>query len=92
MSENIKVSKKDKHVFDMLQAEFTLKMGKKITQQELFSKIVEFTTSRKDNFFGKLLNLPLPEKEIEKFRRLKSDWEIVTGEKDIDRILYGASA
>ena len=30
MSQNIKVNDKDKHLFDMLQAEFTLKAGKKI--------------------------------------------------------------
>lgn len=31
MSENIKIHEKDKQVFDMLQAELTLKIGKKIT-------------------------------------------------------------
>lgn len=92
MSENIKVREKDKRVFDMLQAEFTLKSGKKITQQELFSKIIDFTKSKKENFFGRLLKLPLSEKEAEKFRSLQSDWGIVTREKDIDKILYGAEA
>ena len=90
MSESIKVRKKDKHIFDMLQAEFTLKIGKKITQMELFSEIIEFARSRKDSFFGRLLNLPLSEKEIETLRRFQSDWDVVTEESEIDRILYGA--
>ncbi len=88
MSESIKVRKKDKHVFDMLQAEFTLKTGTKITQQDLFSKIIEFTKSRKDRFFGGFHNLPLSEKEIDVIKGLQSDWGVVTEEIEIDRILY----
>lgn len=89
MSESIKVRKKDKQKFDMLQAEFTLKTGKKITQQELFSEIIEFATSRKDSFFGRLFNLPLSDQEIRTFKQLQSDWGIVTEESEIDMILYG---
>ncbi len=65
MSENIKVHEKDKHIFDMLQAELTLRTGKKMAQQELFSSIIEFTRSKKESFFGRLLKLPLSEKEID---------------------------
>lgn len=92
MSDNIKVREKDKQIFDMLQAEFTIKTGKKITQQELFSKIIEFTKSKKNSFFGRLLELPLSNKDIEKLRGLQSDWSVVTKEGDIDRVLYGAKA
>ena len=89
MSESIKVRKKDKQKFDTLQAEFTLKTGKKITQQELFSEIIEFATSRKDSFFGRLFNLPLSDQEISAFKQLQSDWGIVTEESEIDMVLYG---
>jgi hypothetical protein len=92
MSENIKVKEKDKRLFDMLQAEFTLKTGRRVTQQELFSRIVEFARSRKEDFFGRLLKLPLSEKEIGKLRGLQSDWGVVTTEREIDRTLYGAEA
>ncbi len=90
MSQNIKVNDKDKHLFDMLQAEFTLKAGKKITQQELFSRIIEFMGSKKDNFFGKLLALPLSEKEIRKIKALQTDWGVKTEESDIDTTIYWA--
>ncbi|HLB70901.1 MAG TPA: hypothetical protein VJJ51_07630 [Candidatus Methanoperedens sp.] len=90
MSENIKIYEKDKHIFDMLQAELTLKIGKKITQQELFSKLIGFAESRKDNFFGRILKLPLSEKEIRKIKSMQSDWGIVTAETEIDREVYGA--
>lgn len=89
MSENIKIHEKDKNIFDMLQAEFTLKTGKKITQQELFSKLIEFVRSRKDNFFGRVSRLPLSEKEKKKIRSLQSDWGVVTSEEEIDLVVYG---
>jgi hypothetical protein len=90
MSENIKIQEKDKHIFDMLQAELTLKTGKKITQQELFSWLIEFARAKKDNFFGKLSKLPLSEKEKKKIRSLSSDWGVETNEEEIDMVVYGA--
>ena len=89
MSENIKIHEKDKHIFDMLQAELTLKTGKKMTQQELFSQLIEFVRSRKDNFFGRLSKLPLSEKEKKKIRNLQSDWGVETSEEEIDFVVYG---
>ncbi len=89
MSENIKIHEKDKRIFDMLQAELTLKIGKKITQQELFSRLVDFAESKKDYFFGRIFKLPLSEKEIRKIKSLQSDWGIVTTETDIDKEVYG---
>ena len=89
MSQNIKVNEKDKHLFDMFQAEFTLKAGKKITQQELFSRIMEFTRSKKDNFFGKIQTLPISENDVKKIRALQGDWGVKTEESDIDSTIYG---
>ncbi|MCZ7397240.1 MAG: hypothetical protein O8C59_01865 [Candidatus Methanoperedens sp.] len=89
MSENIKIHEKDKHIFDLLQAELTLKTGKKMTQQELFSQLIEFVRSRKDNFFGRLSKLPLSEKEKKKIRNLQSDWGVETSEEEIDFVVYG---
>ncbi len=90
MTENIKVHEKDKQIFDMLQAELTLRTGKKITQQDLFSGIIEFARSKKEKFFGKLLKLPLSEKEIKKIKSLQSDWGVITTQKEIDMVIYGA--
>ncbi|MBU4077396.1 MAG: hypothetical protein KKI06_11965 [Euryarchaeota archaeon] len=90
MSENIKISDKDKNLFDMLQAELTLKTGKKITQQELFSQLIEFVRSRKDNFFGRLSKLPLSEKDKKKIRSLQCDMGVETSEEEIDFVVYGA--
>lgn len=90
MAENIKVREKDKRIFDMLQAELMLRTGKKITQQELFSSIVEFARSKKEILFGRLFKLPLSEKEIKKLKSLQSDWGVITTEKEIDMVVYRA--
>jgi hypothetical protein len=90
MSENIKILEKDKNIFDMVQAEVTLKTGKKITQQELFSHLIEFVMSRKDNFFGRLSKLPLSEKEKKKIRNIPCDMGVNTNEEEIDMVVYGA--
>ncbi len=89
MSKNIKVNEKDKHIFDMLQAEFTLKTGKKITQQELFSQLIKFARSSKDSFFGRFSKRPLSEKQKKKIRGLQCDWGVETSEGEIDLVVYG---
>jgi hypothetical protein len=91
MSENIKIHEKDKDIFDMLQAELTLKTGKKITQQELFSWLIEFARAKKDIFFSKLSKLPLSEKEKKKIRSIPEDMGVETSEDEIDFIVYGAN-
>nr|QNO52914.1 hypothetical protein PANBHIFL_00029 [Methanosarcinales archaeon ANME-1 ERB6] len=87
MSTSIKVRGEDKKDFDRLQSELTLRFGKKITQQELFSRIIELVGDAKEIFI-KGVYLPLSEGEIEDFRKLQSDWGIVTSEEEIDEILY----
>ena len=89
MSENIKIHEKDKQIFDMLQAELTLRTGKKITQQELFSWFIEFVRARKDVFFGRLSKLPLSEKEKKKIRSIPNNWGVETSEEEIDLVVYG---
>jgi hypothetical protein len=87
MSTSIKVRGEDKKDFDRLQSELTLRFGKKITQQELFSRIIELVGDAKEIFITGVY-LPLSEGEIEDFRKLQSDWGIVTSEEEIDEILY----
>ena len=87
MSTSIKVRGEDKKDFDRLQSELTLRFGKKITQQELFSRIIELVGDAKEIFI-KGVYLPLSEGEIEEIRKLQSDWGIVTSEEEIDEILY----
>jgi len=87
MSTSIKVREKDKKEFGRLQSELTLRFGEKITQQELFSRIIELVEHSKESFLNVCI-LPLSEEKIEKIRGLQSDWSVVTSEKEIDEILY----
>lgn len=87
MSTSIKVRGEDKKEFDRLQAELTLRFGKKITPQELFSKIIGLVENGKEVFIPMYIP-PLSEEEIEKIRKLQSDWGFVTSEEEIDIILY----
>jgi len=87
MSASIKVREEDKKEFVSLQSELTLRFGKKITQQELFSRVIELVEDSKES----LLNVcipPLSEEEVEKIRKLQSDWGVVTREENIDKLLY----
>jgi|GEM_PF-1332056 len=85
MSTSIKVREKDKKEFSRLQSELTLRFGEKITQQELFSRIIELVEDSKESFLNVCI-LPLSEEEIEEIRGLQSDWSVVTSEKEIDKI------
>lgn len=87
MSTSIKVREKDKKEFGRLQSELTLRFGEKITQQELFSRIIELVEYSKESFLNVCI-LPLSGGEIEEIRKLQSDWGIVTSEEEIDEILY----
>ncbi len=89
MDTTIKIKEDDKKEFDLLQSEFTLKIGKKVTQRELFSKLLDFVESSKGEFFTRYVSLPLSNKDVDKFRKLQSNWGVVTREKEIDEVLYG---
>ncbi len=83
----IKVREPDKRRFDKLQHEYIVVSGEKITQQELFSKILDYIEESKDKFL-KVKISKLSDDEIKKFRRLQEDWGIETKEEEIDSIVY----
>ena len=87
MSTSIKVEEVDKKEFERLQSEITLKFGRVITQQELFSRIIKLVGDSEEVIINESL-LPLSGAEIEKIRKLQSDWGVVTSEEEIDEILY----
>ena len=87
MSTSIKVEEVDKKKFERLQSELTLKFRVEITQQELFSRIIKLVSDSEEVIINESL-LPLSGAEIEKIRKLQSDWGVVTSEEEIDEILY----
>jgi hypothetical protein len=89
---SIKVSERSKRVLDALQAEATLKVGKKVSQQELLELLLTEAERRKEELISKISKrpkVPLSEKEIKRLLSLPRDWGVVTCEEDIDKYLYG---
>lgn len=69
---NVKLN--NKRLLEKLQAEITLKLGKKISQQEVLDKSIEFTYNRLNEFFVENINKPAVTKEfIERLRESASD-------------------
>lgn len=87
MMTTIKVRDLDKRRFDRLQHEYIAVSGEKITQQELFSRILDYIEESKDKFL-KVKISKLSDDEIKRFRKLQEDWGVETEEEEIDSIVY----
>lgn len=87
---SVKVYGETKKKFDRLQAEFLLKSGKKLSQQDILDRIVDFTARKKENFFEEMSGIdhPLGSDEIKRILKTPKNWGIKTREGDIDKILY----
>jgi len=82
----IKVRDPDKRRFDRLQHEYIAESGEKITQQELFLRLLDYVEARKKDFLMK--KSAIGEEEIRKFRELQEDWGVETSEDEINSVLY----
>lgn len=92
MVTSVKVSERGKRVLDAIQAEATLKAGKKVSQQELLELVLDDAEKRKDELISKIskrAKVPLSEEEIKRIMSLPKDCGVVTCEEDIDKYLYG---
>jgi len=92
MVTSVKLSERGKRVLDTLQAEATLKAGRKVSQQELLELALKEAERRKDELVSKIsgrAKVPLSEKEIKRILSFPRDCGVVTSEEDIDRYLYG---
>jgi len=91
MTTSVKLSGRGKQMLDALQAEFTLKAGKKVSQQELLELVLADAGLRKEELISRISRpkVPLSEGEVMRLLSLPRDWGIVTCEEDIDKYLYG---
>ena len=92
MVTSVKLSERGKRVLDALQAEATLKVGRKVSQQELLELALEEAERKKDELVSKIsgrAKVPLSEKEIKRIMSFPRDCGVVTSEEDIDKYLYG---
>ncbi|MGV9173817.1 MAG: hypothetical protein ACOC44_14095 [Promethearchaeia archaeon] len=79
----------NKTVLEKLQAKITLKLGKKLTQQEILDRSVDFAYKRLDTFIYEELDHPkLTQELIEKIRANTIDDSLAHPEKSDDELIY----
>ena len=91
MSTAVKMDEEAKSKLEELQAEIRLKTGKKITQQEILSTLIQSAVDSRSEFIDSFRDGPtaLSETEIEEFNQGRVASGVETTEDDIDDILYG---
>jgi len=91
MATAVKMDEEAKSRLEELQAEIKLETGRKVTQQEILTKLVDDAYESKSEFVDSFreTTVPLSEEEIERMNEGTVDSGIETDEDDIDDILYG---
>ncbi len=85
---NVKLN--NKSLLERLQAEITLKLGKKISQQDVLDKSIEFAYERIDEFIVENIDHPRVTKElIERIRENRYDGPLEHPDKSDDELIYG---
>ncbi|WP_123620063.1 hypothetical protein [Halorubrum sp. CSM-61] len=91
MSTAVKMDDEAKSKLEELQAEIRLKTGKKVTQQELLSELIDTVVDSRSEFIDSFRDgaPKLTEAEIDQFNEGRITSGVETDEDDIDEILYG---
>jgi len=91
MATAVKVDEDSKSRLEELQAEIRLRTGKRVTQQELLSRLIDDAHDSHDEVIDSFRSstLPLSEAEKKRMRRGRVSSGVETDEDDIDDVLYG---
>ena len=85
---NVKLN--NKSLLEKLQAEITLKLGKKISQQDVLDKSIEFVYERLDEFIlENIEHPPLTDELIKRIKENAIDAPLKHPEKSDDELIYG---
>lgn len=85
---NVKLN--NKSLLEKLQAEITLKLGKKMSQQDVLDKSIEFVYERLDEFISEHIDHPLITDElIKRIKESAIDIPVEHPEKSDDELIYG---
>ncbi len=82
----VKIDDADKQKLEKLQALITLR-GKRITQQELLSKLISNAIERSDELVDRVTKdtVPISGEQFQKILSLSEDWGVKTRWQDIDQ-------
>jgi len=85
---SVKLNKKS--LLEKLQAKITLRLGKKISQQEILDKSIEFAYNRLDEFISENIDTPkITDELIERIIKNSYKGELAFPEKSDDELIYG---
>ncbi len=85
---NVKMN--NKSLLEKLQAEITLKIGRKMSQQDLLDKSIEFTYNRLEDFIKENINHPpITDELINRLKNSAIDAPLAYQDKSDDELLYG---
>jgi hypothetical protein len=81
----------NKSLLEKFQAKITLKLGKKISQQEILDKSIEFAYNRLDEFISENIASPrITDKLVERIIKNSYDGKLAFPEKSDDELIYGS--
>ena len=83
---NVKLN--NKRLLKKFQAEITLKLGRKVSHQELLDKSIEFTYNRLDEFLINIDKPTLTNEFLEKLKESASDAPLYHSDKSDDELIY----
>lgn len=91
MATAVRMDEETKARLEELQAEIRLKTGKKVTQQELLSRLVQSAIESRAEFVDSFRDgtVALTDEEVERFNEGMISSGVETDEEDIDDVLYG---
>ncbi len=91
MATSVKMDDETKEQLERLQAEIKLRTGKRVTQQEILTRLVEGAVESKDQLVKSFRDerVPVSETDREQFHEGMVSSGVKTREADIDDILYG---
>ena len=91
MSTAVKIDEAAKSKLEELQAEIRLKTGKKVTQQDILTRLIESAVESRTKFVDSFRGgkTSLSETEIRTFNEGTIASGVETDEEDIDDVLYG---
>jgi len=91
MTTAVKVHEDAKSRLEELQAEIRLETGRKVTQQELLTRLIDDAYESRDELIDSFrkASVPLSEAEKEAMHRGRFSSGVETDESDIDDVLYG---
>ena len=91
MTTAVKVEEDAKSRLEELQAEIRLRTGKRVTQQELLTRLIDEAYESHDEIIDSFRQstVPLSEAEKDAMQQGRFSSGVETDEEDIDDILYG---